>query len=323
MAHGEKKDARCGVFMRRKVKKLRGCLRLKNHAKVGLDGVDYHGKVFVKRVFYSCNRPECPSCGIGGWAVREASRAEARLKYASDKLNMKSEHIIVSPKQDLDVSFEKLKKMALRAMLVRGIVGGLWIYHHFRYHRKDETYVGEHAHYFKAPHFHILGFIKGGYGNCRSCVYQKNKTFAKCREGGCNGFEAVTRRAYEKDGFIVKVKGERKTVGGTVWYQLSHASLRRGAKKHVVVNWFGICGRNKLKIRKGLLPQKENLCKICGEPLYDVEFLGDYAKLLTFMSPFGDGHGFVLDAKDKNGKWLWRAVVKRKVIDDADKVENG
>jgi len=266
-------------------------------------------------VFFSCNRPECPSCGVSSWGVRETGRGEAILKYASNKLKMKIEHVIVSPPQDFAGSFEELKKATLKALLNRGIVGGCYVYHHFRYHGKNETYAGEKAHYFKGRHFHVLGFIKGGYGNCRNCsncwkdkgggvhVLDRNNCV-----NGCNGFEGVTRRANEKDGFIVKVRGARKTVGGSLWYELSHASIRKGVKKQVVVNWFGVCGRNKLRIPKGALPQKESLCEICGEKLYDIVYKGDYKSLLAFMAGFKDSQGFLMDAKDKEGNWLWSAV---------------
>jgi hypothetical protein len=309
VAHGKVKDDKCGVFMHRKFKKFKGCLRVHLHDQigVGIDGVDYRNKVFVKRIFYSCNRPECPSCGVSSWATREAGRAEQILKYASNKLKMKIEHIVISPPQDFKGTFEQLKKYVLKAMLKRGIVGGCFVYHHFRYHGENETYYGEKPHYFKGRHFHVLGFIKGGYGNCRNCRYCKDGTFAKCKEG-CNGFNGVSRRAFDKDGVIAEVLGERMTLGGTLWYELSHASIRKGAKKQVVVQWFGNCGRNKLKIRKGSLPQHEHLCEICAEKLYDIEYKGDYAKLLVFMGGFKDGKGFLMDAKDENGNWLWSAV---------------
>ena len=73
VAHGKVKNDNCGTFMRRKVKKLKGCLRvhLHNQIAVALNGVDYRNKVFVKRVFYSCNRPECPSCGVAGWLLEK------------------------------------------------------------------------------------------------------------------------------------------------------------------------------------------------------------------------------------------------------------
>jgi hypothetical protein len=204
-------------------------------------------------------------------------------------------------------------------MLARGIVGGKWIYHHFRYHCKDETFVGESAHWFVSPHFHVLGFVKGGYGNCRNCSNCWKDEEGGCHVidrdkcvDGCNGFEGVTRRAFDKDGFIAKVKGERKTIGGTAWYQLSHASFKRDVKKKVVVNWFGVCGRNRMKFPKDKLPQREHLCKICHESLYEVKYLGDYRDLLSYMGGFKDSQGFELDAKNADGEWLWSVVVRNK-----------
>jgi hypothetical protein len=311
VAHGEVKDARCGTFMRRRVKRLMGCLRVQRHNELGmgLDGVDYRNKVFLKRAFYSCHRPECPSCAISSWATREAERGEAILKVASRKYKMKIEHVIASSKRDFG-SYEEMKKDMLKAALARGIVGGCYVYHHFRYHGKNETYLGEKPHYLKGQHFHTLSFIKGGYGNCRNCAWNPEKVhnWERCKK--CNGFEGVTRRANAKDGWIFKVKDARKTIGGTLWYELSHCSIRKGAKKQVVVNWFGNCGRRKLKIRKGWLPQHQNCCKICGEKLYPIQ-LEDKAgmkKLLSYMSGFKDSQGFLMDAKDEYGNWRWKAV---------------
>jgi hypothetical protein len=309
VAHGVVKDGNCGKF-----KGFSGCLRMENHAKVGLDGVDYTGKIDIKRYYWSCNRPECPKCGVSGWAVRLARRVEAILKFASAKLG-KVEHLILSPPQDLDLSLEELRALARKALLVRGVEGGCMVYHHFRYHHKDETYVGEPARWFKAPHFHVLGFIKGGYGNCRNCRYMKDGTFSKCREGGCNGFEGVTRRAYLKDGFIAKVKGERKTIGGTIWYELSHASLRRGVRNQNVLTWFGECNRHKLKIPKGALPQRENLCRICGEPHYRVDYHGNCRELLFLMDNVKRSESVILDLKDANGKMMWSVKHKEKYKD--------
>lgn len=276
-----------------------------------MDGVDYTNKIYHKRSWHHCNKPECPVCYAKGWAVREARRAEIRLNYAAAELGMQIEHIVVSPPQDLDISFGELRQLTLKAMLVRGVVGGLWVYHHFRYrNRMVSLRSGLPIGWFRSPHFHVVGFIKGGYGNCRNCSFQKDGSFVKCREGGCNGFEAVTRRAYLKDGFIAKVKEERKTVGGTVWYQLSHASLRRDVKKHVVVNWFGLCGRNKLKIPKGSLPQMENLCKICGEPLYHGFYHGEIAQYLKLLDSMGirRSAGVVTNYFGDDGNPLWSAV---------------
>jgi hypothetical protein len=53
VAHGKVKDDKCGVFMHRKVKKLKGCLRVHLHDQigVGIDGVDYRNKVLLSVFF--------------------------------------------------------------------------------------------------------------------------------------------------------------------------------------------------------------------------------------------------------------------------------
>lgn len=319
VGHGRVTNSHCGSFSRPKVKHLVGCLRMKNHQKVGLDGVDYSNKVPVKRVFYSCDKPSCPACYLRGYAVRSAKRAERRLLWAYAKGQGKIEHIVVSPPQDESLSFAELRKIVLKAMLSRGIVGGCWVYHHFRYRnpavaRKQGLPVG----WFRAPHFHVLGFIKGGFGACRSCsncyltakgshkVYDKEKCVS-----GCNGFMAVTHRAFDKDGCIAVVTGERKTIGGTLWYELSHASIKRDGSKHQIVNWFGTCGRNKLKIPKGSMPQKDNMCPICGEKMYKIrptEHNVSMANLLAYMSGFKHSEVFMFDYADEDGNRLWECV---------------
>jgi hypothetical protein len=50
-----------------------------------------------------------------------------------------------------------------------------------------------------------------------------------------------------KDGYVVKVLGKRKTVFGTAWYQLHHATIRLGIKRFQSVTWFGNMGYRKLR----------------------------------------------------------------------------
>lgn len=119
VGHGKQTNDKCGKF-----KGFIGCLRLKNHAHVALDGVDYTGKVDVKRRWVHCNKPSCPVCFKKGWAVREAKRAERRLLHAYAKGFGLPEHIIVDVGR-YDEDFKVVRKVALKAMLERGIVGGL------------------------------------------------------------------------------------------------------------------------------------------------------------------------------------------------------
>lgn len=179
----------------------------------------------------------------------------------------------------------------------------------------------------------MLGFIKSGYA-CRGCgntyldkdggVHLINRD--KCM--GCNGFEGVTRRVYgfvdgkgvkhDGDGCIVKVKGERKSVVGTLWYQLSHCSLRRGVKRQNVVTWFGLCGRRKLKVPKSVFCKVEHRCKICGEPHYAINFHGDYRELLRVFSGLKFSDSVIFDYRDKDGKVMWsvKPVKTREVYCD-------
>jgi hypothetical protein len=306
VAHGSVKDERCGSFMKRKTKHLIGCLNLHGHeGVVGLDGFNYTGKAFVQRVFNSCDRPECPSCAISGWATKLARRVEANLKYAAEELGYDEIfHIIVSFPKNCNMSFDAKKRYAIDYMRSVNIVGGCWLYHHYRYHRANETYEGEPARYLKDnPHFHVLGMIRGGLGNCRSCAKFRDGDFGHCREH-CNGFEAVVRRAYDKavdDGrvpLIIKVKDKRKTIGGTLWYELSHASYVKSAKKKVVLNYFGVMARNKLKIPKGRLSYKKPECPICKIPLQKIVYLGNYKDMLSFLA-----------VKDEKNKGVWFDLV--------------
>lgn len=74
---GEQKDDLCDKFMGHV-----GCLRGDLHRLITLDGQDHSGKGFFKRVYHSCDRPECPLC-YRRWAVRAAGDAEALLKKAA------------------------------------------------------------------------------------------------------------------------------------------------------------------------------------------------------------------------------------------------
>ncbi len=50
---GKQTSYRCGQFLG-----WAGCLNVEEHNHATLDGVDHTGKVFVKRVFHSCDKPE-------------------------------------------------------------------------------------------------------------------------------------------------------------------------------------------------------------------------------------------------------------------------
>jgi hypothetical protein len=256
VGHGKVTDFSCGKFLG-----FRGCNRTELHEKTTLDGVNYNGKVFVRKVHCTCHKPTCPICYKNGWAVREAKMIAARLFECSKRFGQ-VEHIIVSvPHSDYALTLDTLRKKVVQKVLKsRGIVGGVLIFHAFRYRNREALLKGifHPQGWYLSPHFHVLGYILGGYGKCRSCKFAKDETFIGCR--GCVGFEGRTRRSFDKDGYIVKVKGARKSVVGTAWYQLNHASLKRGVERFRVETWFGTCSYRKLEVTPEL---RKDVCPIC------------------------------------------------------------
>lgn len=47
-------------------------------------------------------------------------------------------------------------------------------------------------------------------------------------------------RVYRDNSYIVRVLEERKTIFGSGWYQLNHATVRVGVKRFHVITWFGV-----------------------------------------------------------------------------------
>jgi len=234
---------------------LKGCPRVDLHDFVDLEGRNFKNKVFVRRIQMSCGKPSCPKCYKYGWAVRQAGRIERRLKEASKRFGQ-IEHIICSvPTKDYGLSHKSSRRKVVNMLKDIGVVGGCIIFHGFRYR--------PHKGWYWSPHFHILGFILGGYSKCRHC------------KGGdcyaCGGFDGRAYKLYHKNGYIVRVMGERKTIGGTAWYQLNHASYKVGVKRFHVATWFGNCSYRKLKVT---VEMRKELCPICQHELVKIRYVG-------------------------------------------------
>ncbi|WGM88829.1 MAG: hypothetical protein NUK63_07875 [Candidatus Bathyarchaeum tardum] len=253
VGHGKPTNGKCGHFFR-----FKGCLRVDLHNIVTLDGTNYQNKAFIRRVHHWCHKPSCPICYKHGWAVREAGNINARCKEASKK-HGQVEHIICSvPTKDYGLSYAYLRQKAVRVLKKRGIIGGCLIFHGFRYNIKRQWYW--------SPHFHVLGYILGGYGQCRHCKRKGN-----CLKG-CGGFDDRNYwEGYLKDGWIVKVLGERKSAFGTAWYQLNHSSYDKTKKRFHIATWFGVCSYRKLKVT----PEKrKEVCPICQQELVYIKYVG-------------------------------------------------
>jgi hypothetical protein len=245
------------------------CPRSDLHGEVHLDGKSYDDKAFVKHTFVSCHKVSCPICYRSGWANREAEKIEYRLKECEKRFG-EAQHIALTfPSKYFGLSFESLKKKAKEVMDARGIFGGCMIFHAFRFHSAKEAFLKggvTPVGWFYSPHFHVLGFIAGGYGKCRDCGRSRLDCIS------CGGFEGKTRLVFQKDGCIAKVMGKRKSVKNTAWYQLTHASYNVSSKRANVVSWFGVCSYRKMK----LTPLKRKmLCPVCGSELVRCRYIGD------------------------------------------------
>jgi hypothetical protein len=243
---------------------------------VTLAGANVKNKVAVHVVVHHCFNSGCPIC-YDAYAIREAGKAEQRLEKAEMRFSGKAEHYILSyapnsPENrllDSEGDHKKYFKRVLECLKARGIVGGLVVFHGFRF---DKVY----RHWFWSPHAHILGFRRGGY-DCRSCEKVGYACVAVCEK--CHGFEAVTRRCYERDKAIVKVavdregeSRERDSLFATVLYELRHSTIRDDAKRAHPCFWFGTVSYRKFKVI--IEKRKPCVCPICGGELEWVVFVG-------------------------------------------------
>lgn len=137
------------------------------------------------------------------------------------------QHIIVSPPESDWGLFEfenaKFRLKYKKLLYSLGVVGGCWINHGFSYASYRESIEkgvlwGWNWH----PHAHVVAFIVGGY-KCRCCPKLNHAGVYSC--AGCDEFEARVRRSFEQNKTIVKVKDERITIFGTIWYQANHSAL--------------------------------------------------------------------------------------------------
>ena len=94
---------------------------------------------------------------------------------------------------------------------------------------------------------------------------------------GCKNHEL-----FLKDGYVLKVLGARKTIGGTLWYQLNHSSTNPYVKRSRVATYFGCVGYNNLGVK---VEKKARVCPQCASPLGFLEYLGSKSFVLDKNSP--------------------------------------
>jgi hypothetical protein len=293
VGNGHKTNVNCGEF-----RSHWGCVRTELHGHVHgqkrLDGKDFSGKVYHRPVFYSCDKPSCPVCYKQGWATREAHKIEVRVAEleGQKRFGLAEQFIATVPQRFYDLNDEDLRAKITEVLRFCGVVGGCLIFHGARWSESG-------LFWYWSPHFHVLGFILGGY-KCRDCQRE-------CIKGcGC-GFNDLQYRAFEKFGCLVKVaedkfgvKGERVTVGGTAWYQLHHATIRTDVVRPHCVTWFGVASYRALKIK---VEKRKALCPICKHELVKLLYFGSKNFVLDRDSPYFEREA--LDDLKEDGRDVW------------------
>jgi len=220
------------------------------------------GQDFYHNSVTNCHSYRCHTCWKYGWCVYRANIIESRFATAEKLLGfpIKSvEHVIASvPKRLHKVSPEEMDHEAILACKRSGLGSGMSILHPFRKDQKRRDL-------YKSFHYHVLGYIDGGYDRCRACI-----KVGCCWD--CDGFEGVTRRAHTQDGWIVSVaKNEagivekRDSIFGTAWYQLEHSGYKVGVKNFHIVLWFGAVAKRKFKTQVKRIRFK---CPVCANDLH-------------------------------------------------------
>jgi hypothetical protein len=246
------------------------CKNIEGHKGVSIGDMDCTDKVVVRHQHMWCHKSSCPVCFNRGWSVREAKSIAGRFIEADKRGFGKVEHVSVSiPLEDYGLSEAVLREKARKALVVRGVTGGCMMFHGYREARNRKVLVW-------SPHYHALVYISGGFDVCRGCDHERGD----CRS--CSGFKGREVREYEKDRYIVKVLGERKTVYGTAFYQLNHSTIRLGVKRYQSVTWFGVCSYRMFKSAK---VESENSCPACNEDMARSVYVGKRRIVKDIGSP--------------------------------------
>ena len=267
------------------------CKNVEGHEGVTVSGVDCSGKVVVRHKHLWCHRSLCPVCFIRGWSVRGARSIESRLEEGVRRGFGKIEHVAVSPSVVYHgLSEHVLRKKCRDALFDRGVLGGCMLFHGYRVDKKRDVLVW-------SPHYHVLGFILGGFDRCRRCVHVRGDC------ASCDGFKGREVRGFRKDGIIVKVFDEReksyysdkRNIFGSAFYQLNHSTVRVGIKRFHAVTWFGVCGNRKYASPK---VESEVTCPACGDVMVRSFYVGKH----PFVKNVADPHYEAISLRNEFGE---------------------
>lgn len=198
-----------------------------------------HSPGYARRVKFNCARAECPVCHRT-WILKATQAIVERIAAGRPAIRSRPIHISVSPPRPTwdglltKKGYLKTRRKAQRLAKKAGFHGGCCIYHPYRENKQTNRWRW-------SPHYHMMGYgwIKG-----------------------TAGLHATT-------GWIVKNHRVRKSIGGTAYYQLSHAGVKAG---HHVVTWFGSLSWKALRIPR-TRPTPET-CPTCGAQLRPLIWIG-------------------------------------------------
>ena len=243
-----------------------------------------HG--YIEKHMKSCFRADCPICRQK-WAGRLAGRAENRIEQATG-MGPPKHYTISLPQDDYGLvltDYPGLRGKVYKILKRVGVRGGCLIFHPARRKCPKCSMTPEMGHaicvhcgnlwfeWYFSPHFHVVGF----------------------------GWIEGTAEEYSKSGYVVVNLGVRKTIAGTVLYQLSHAGIHM---KYHVLTWFGALSYNKLKVQPPLTDG--NTCPTCGAKLLPCRWFGEGEDPLE-----GEGEGeYWIDPEGWRYTVRWRARAK-------------
>ncbi|MEM0135730.1 MAG: hypothetical protein QXU18_11000 [Thermoplasmatales archaeon] len=220
----------------------------------------------------SCHRRECPIC-YPDWVRREALNASDRLSEYVKLTGRKIIHYVVSPPQSKPyssiTSYKALRNEAYRISGLRGIKGGVMIFHERAIRYEDGGKEYKNTHCSNGPHFHILG----------------------------DGWLSNIQEFFLKDGWIVKnlrIRSKGSEIR-TLYYILEHAAIGYSAGYPAIshstdpdlddpdlikprinaVTWFGTMSYNKLRIQK-FQGSNTIYCPICKTEVQKSEWFRLY-----------------------------------------------
>ena len=210
--------------------KTRGCTHIDDH-----NYSNHHGKAFVLHYQWHCKRRCCKIC-FEKWIAREANAATTKIEEFKKQTGQTPLHVVLDISNwDSEKDFKDMKKKARHILGQIGIVGGILVFHPFKFNKKLRCW-------YYSPHFHSVSF-----GNIP---------------------QGKITTSYYENGWIIKYLGPRKSIFSTMYYLLAHCGVKTRVSS---VSWFGGLSYGKVKSVK---EQNHNTCPACGRKTVDLYYSG-------------------------------------------------